>query len=437
MNQVVVDMFCGAGGESVGIKAAMPKIELHAINHWERAIETHAANFPDACHHCETIERLDPVKTVSGQKVALLWASPECTHHSNARGGRPRSDQSRASAWLVLKWMQELYAERVIIENVREFLDWGPLDQNGKVIQNRKGFTYRAFIQAIKSLGYRVDARVLCAADYGTPTTRQRLFIQAVRGRKKIIWPEPRYSEKPNLFTKQKWIPARDIIDWSVPGTSIFDRKRPLAPATLRRIEDGIRRYWGEWAAPFLVILRGTSSTRSIDLPAPAVTAGGGHLGIVEPFIVQSEHGIRNNKIENPMPTVTCSSRGFGLVEPFILHQMTPGRPRKVDEPLPTVTAASGHALVQPFLVKYYGNSRSGSILEPIDTVTCKERFGLVDSDPVNLDIRFRMLLPHELAAAQGFPRDYVFTGNKTEQVRQIGNAVCPQIAEALIRETT
>ena len=155
----VVDMFCGAGGESTGImQAAMElgmKVNLLAINHWERAIETHAANHPSTDHLCESVERIDPTVVVPGQKLDLLWASPECTHHSIARGGRPRSDQSRASAWLILKWLSELYVERVIIENVPEFLSWGPLDNNGRPVQSQKGKTFKAFILSLQSLGYR------------------------------------------------------------------------------------------------------------------------------------------------------------------------------------------------------------------------------------------------------------------------------------------
>jgi len=139
----VVDMFCGAGGESTGIMQATLEqglnVNLFAINHWERAIETHAANHPAAEHLCQSVELIDPVKVIPGQKLDLLWASPECTHHSNARGGRPRSEQGRASAWLVLKWLSELYVERVIIENVKEFLQWGPLDKNGKPVKKRRG----------------------------------------------------------------------------------------------------------------------------------------------------------------------------------------------------------------------------------------------------------------------------------------------------------
>jgi DNA (cytosine-5)-methyltransferase 1 len=166
----VVDMFCGAGGASTGVTLAAQergyKVNLTAINHWERAIETHATNHPEAKHLCQSVEHIDPTKVVPGQKLDLLWASPECTHHSVARGDRPRSDQSRASAWLVLKWLSDLYVERVIIENVPEFLSWGPLDGTGNPVKSQKGKTFRAFIQVLKSLGYSVDFRVLTAADF-------------------------------------------------------------------------------------------------------------------------------------------------------------------------------------------------------------------------------------------------------------------------------
>ena len=166
----VVDMFCGGGGESTGIMEAADingyRIHLTAINHWERAIETHAANYPTAEHICESIEHVNPCKIVPEYKLDLLWASPECTHHSLARGGRPRSEQSRATAWEILKWASELWIERIIIENVPEFLTWGPLDKNGKIIKGRSGSTFKAFIQSLRSLGYTIDWRILCAAAF-------------------------------------------------------------------------------------------------------------------------------------------------------------------------------------------------------------------------------------------------------------------------------
>jgi DNA (cytosine-5)-methyltransferase 1 len=402
----VVDLFCGAGGSSTGISLAAREcnmnLELLAVNHCELAVETHAANHPAAQHLCEAVDRIDPAKVVPGQHLNLLWASPECTHHSVARGGRPRSDQGRASAWLVLKWLSELYVERVIIENVPEFLSWGPLDKTGHPIQSRKGKTFQAFIQALRSFGYSVDWKILCAADYGDPTTRKRLFIQAVKGRKRIMWPQITHMDGGrNLMGYRPWVPARDIIDWSIPGTSIFNRKKSLAEATIRRIVAGIEKYWKDCAKPFLAVLYGASTTQSLDLPLSAVTGTGAHHALVEPFITRFHGGEgserRNHDINDPLPTVDTSNR-YGLVEPL--------------------------------LVEYYGTGKPYPVSQPVKTITTKDRFALLEGH--GLDIRFRMLKNHELKRAQGFPDDYKILGNTTEQTKQIGNAVPVGTAKAL-----
>ena len=389
---------------------------------------------------CESIQSIDPLKVIPGGRLDLLWASPECTHHSNARGGRPRSDQSRASAWLVLKWLTDLYVDRVIIENVPEFTSWGPLGADGRPMPSKKGETFQAFVSALKSLGYRVDWRILCAADYGDPTTRRRMFLQAVRGKNRISWPEMSHSDTADLFNSSPWRPAREIIDWSIPGESIFSRKKPLAPATMARIEAGIQKFWGEWAEPFLILMRGTgkgqipSTALSLDRPVPTLTAGGGHVGLIEPFLVRYNGGVnRFNSAEAPVGTLDTSNR-YGLVEPCILasgHRSSV-RVREINEPLSTVVTKAEHCVVEPFLIKYYGSGDTQPVRVPLGTVTTKDRFGLVSARDYGLDITFRMLQPHELAAAQGFPRDYWFAGTKSDQVKQIGNAVPVNTARAL-----
>jgi len=431
----VVDMFCGAGGESTGIMQAAQemgmKVNLLAINHWERAIETHAANHPSADHLCESVERIDPTKEIKSGKLDLLWASPECTHHSVARGGRPRSDQGRASAWLILKWLSELYVKRVIIENVPEFLSWGPLDSTGRPIQNQKGTIFNAFISSLRSLGYTVDWKILCAADYGDPTTRRRLFIQAVRGKKRIMWPQITHMDGDgnNLMGYQPWRPARDIIDWSIPGTSIFDRKKPLADATIRRIAAGIEKYWKDYAQPFLAVLYGTGTARSLDRPLPTVTtranhhaliepvamllgqqsgaaarpvdqpiptvAGAGAISIVQPFITryqgdhegQQDGENRNHGIERPLPTVDTSNR-YGLVEPFILPNegfFRGNQARSIDDPLNTITSRGAGGIVEPLLVEYHGTSKPYPVSEPVKTITTKDRFALLEPFVFNI----------------------------------------------------
>jgi DNA (cytosine-5)-methyltransferase 1 len=457
------------------------KLELLAVNHWELAVKTHAANHPGADHLCEAVDRIDPTRAVPGQRLDLLWASPECTHHSVARGGRPRSDQSRASAWLILKWLSELYVERVIIENVPEFLSWGPLDAAGHPVQNQKGKIFRAFVSSLRSLGYTVDWKILTAADYGDPTTRRRLFIQAVKGRKRILWPQITHIDgTENLMGYQPWVPARDIIDWSIPGTSIFDRRKPLADATIRRIAAGIEKYWKDYVKPFLAVLYGTSDVRSLDLPLPAVTASGHHHALVEPvpLIMGHQSGQAARPIDQPVHTVLAQGR-ISLIEPFVTaigHYSAKDRSRSLDEPLSTVVAKQEHCLVDPFITRYQGShegeadgdNRNHGISRPLPTVDTSNRYGLVEPliveyhgtskpYPVSLpvktittkdrfallepvaarrfDIRFRMLKNHELKRAQGFPEDYIILGNTTEQTKQIGNAVPVHTAKALSAE--
>lgn len=543
-----VDMFCGAGGTSTGLYAAADtlglSVNLLAINHWKIAIATHSANHRHARHLCETLDGVSPRTAVPSGHLHLLVASPECIHFSNARGGKPMSDQSRASAWHVLRWCEALRVDNVIIENVREFMNWGPLGANGRPIISRKGETFQAFITAMRALNYTVEYRVLNAADFGDHTTRERLFIIARRGRKAIYWPEPTHSREGDLdlFGKRKrWRAAREIIDWTLPGKSIFERERPLAPNTMRRIIAGLEKFGGKELEPFLVVLRRHGEGRSINEPVPTLTAGGNHVGLCEPFVLGQQSGAAPRSVDNPVPTVagagaislvqpfvlplnrskdkprstkeplktvTATSSDMGLVQPFIIGAGGPsgsGEPQSVDtpmstvltqnhkavvqpflveyygskggkervrsvnEPMPTITAVGKHAaLCEPLLVQYYGNGQATPVKEPVPTVTTKDRFGLAEpflvqfnnnskassvNEPVptvmgrdkfaicapevngmRLDIRFRMLQPHELAAAQGFPKDYKFTGSREQQVKQIGNAVPTHLAQALCR---
>lgn len=445
------DLFCGGGGTSTGMirafRRAGVEFQLIGVNHWNVAIETNKKNHPFEKLYCSTVQNVKPREAVPSGRLNFLWASPECTNHSRAKGGRPRDEQSRSTAWDILKWAQELYIDRIYIENVVEFLEWGPIDAKGHPMASKKGETFRAFIAALVSLGYRVDWRTMNAADYGAPTSRTRLIVQAVRGRGNIVWPHPTHAKEPGLFNEKPWRSAREIIDWSIPGKSIFARKKPLSENTLRRIKSGIRKYWGEWAEPFLIILRGTkdnqcrASVRRLDEPLPTVSAGGVHAGIVEPFIVRYNGGDdRHHSINEPLPVLDCSNR-YGLVESLFIPQQSAGTVKPVSNPLPTVATTGAISIVEPFMVKFYGNERGAeSLCGPIDTITTKDRFGLVrgymvefNGDRYVLDIRFRMLQPHELAKGMGFPDGYEFAGNKSEQVKQIGNAVCPNLSEALI----
>ena len=514
------DLFCGAGGTSTGLIQACGAMEaevhLTAINHWKIAIATHSVNHPNVRHLCESLDNVDPRELYAGRKLDLLWASPECTHHSIARGGKPINDQSRATAWAVVRWAEALQPTAILIENVKEFQTWGPIGTNGRPLKSKAGEVFRSWVAALQALGYKVDWKVLRAADYGDPTTRERLFVQAVRGRKKIVWPEPTHAAgngSSDMFgDRMPWVPAKDIIDWSLQGQSIFERDRPLADKTLERIRVGLKKYGFR---PFLAAYYGSregQEARTHDPlePLPTVTAGGGRFGLCEPFIVPQMSGGRVRGVDEPIPTLTTTSRGVGLCQPFLVRQQGQGSVESVDDPvstvvtkqkhglvqpflvkmygtgkvsgigdpvptitangqhlglcqpftmaidhtggngsqvrpisdpLSTITTEARHALVEPFLIKYYGNEKGiDSVNDPLDTVTTKERFGLVrpiveiDGGKYMLDIRFRMLQPHELAAAQGFPRDYQFEGTKTDKVRQIGNAVPVGLARALCK---
>ncbi len=406
---LAADLFCGAGGTSSGLLEASAKlgrrVNLTAVNHWTRAIETHSLNHPGARHYCASIDTLNPRQLFNGAQLDLLWASPECTHHSRARGGKPLNDQSRATAWCVTRWAEALRPHTILVENVPEFTDWGGLGHDGRPLKSKKGATFRAWIATLESLGYRVGWRILCAADYGDPTTRRRLFVQAVRGRRNIVWPDPTHlPEGADLTGDQKhWTPARQIIDSSLPSTSIYSRKKPLAPKTMQRIAKGLTR-----------------------------------LGLSEPFIVELVNNCTARSISTPLTTVRTSGSHHALCEPMLLPQQSAGRPRPVSEPAPTIATAGAIALIEPYLISYYGNGDAQSINTPLGTVTTKDRFGLaqptleIEGKHYTLDIKFRMLQPHELAAAQGFPPSYQFAGNKTEITKQIGNAVPRRLARAI-----
>lgn len=476
-----VDMYCGAGGSSTGIVEACHArgldIRLTVINHWQLAIATHQLNHPHAQHLCTGVDVVDPDRAHPGE-LDFLWASPECRFFSVARGAKPINDQQRATAWCVLRWIEAKRPKVVIVENVKDFLKWGPLGADDKPLPSKRGEIFRGFIHMLHCFGYKVDWKILRAADYGDPTIRERLFIQAVRGRRKITWPEPTHYDPATLSQRERdgvrektpWVPARECIDFSLRGKSIFNRPVPLAEKTLRRIFIGLFKFGLE---PFimafdqqsgggslqstkrtlstittkgrhalvqscLVKFRGTNHTSSIKAPVPAITAGGNHLGLVE-YLVNVAHGNgkdingdarRSRSIELPMPVVTCG------------HQKGDGR---------------SMAMCKPYLVKYNGTATAYSIDVPIDTISTRDRFGLVSLELARavrsashsgqraqglllrigrqrffLDILFRILTPRELARAQGFPDDYRFVGNTSAVVRQIGNAVPRRLARAI-----
>lgn len=449
----IADLFCGAGGTSTGaIEAAQAAgfdVKLTAVNHWPIAVATHERNHPGSRHFCVSVDDLNPRSIYGPGELDLLWASPECTHHSRARGGKPMSDQSRATGHCVTRWAEALQPSTILVENVPEFLDWGPLGTDGKPLKSKKGSTFKAWVGMLESLGYKVAWRLLRAADFGDPTTRTRLFVQAVRGRRKIVWPNPTHakpdgSSQTGLFGEvPRWRNARDIIEWDRPGKSIFARKKPLAPNTMARIMDGLRRFGIQ---PSVVVMENGSRVFSIEEPLRTITtAKGGAMGLAEPYLVQlrgtSDSHLKSSarSVETPVGTVSAGGIHHALVQPCLLPQQSDGRLRPVSEPVPAVATRGAIALVEPYLVEYYGNGGTSPVADPVPTVTAKARFALalpeitLDGQRYQLDIRFRMLTARELARAQGFPDSYQFTGKTEDVIRQIGNAVPRRLARAIV----
>lgn len=444
------DLFCGAGGTSSGLLDACRElgygISLLAVNHWDIAIATHTANLLDARHMNADLSDVNPRSVVPGGKLRLLVASPECIHFSNARGGRPMSKQGRASVKYVLRWVTALDVQDVLIENVREFMDWGPLHRSGtqkdRPIQARKGEYFRRFVTKLQQLGYRVEWRILCAADYGDATTRKRLFIRARQGNRPIAWPEPTHAEPgktETLFeTKSAWRAAREILDLDDRGESIFNRKRPLSPNTIRRIFKGLEKFSG---LPFLIPFFGeydgkAPRTHNIDEPLPTVTSHGAG-GVVQPFIV-SMYGTSNaQSVDQPFPTVTAQGNHHYVTQPFVMAVRggDDGYLRGTSINDPTQDTQNRFGLAQPFIVKFYKSlDGSVSIDEPLPTATGHERFGLcvpLTNGYAIVDIFFRMVNPLELARAHSLD-DFTFRGTREEVVKQIGNSVPRRMAKAL-----
>ncbi len=518
-DELIIDSFAGGGGASTGIEWALGRSPDVAINHNAAAIEMHAANHPGTRHYTEDVFRVAPRKATGGKPVGLLWASPDCRHFSRAKGSQPVKKSVRGLAWVVVKWAVEVRPRVIVLENVREFEEWGPVvprwecracDWKGTEGQavlvrkrpacprcesrrinpteqlvpcpKRKGLTFKKFVGRLRNLGYRIEHRVLNAADYGTPTHRRRLFLIARCDGQPIEWPAPTHADpkkcsEGNLFDGplQPWRTAAECIDFSIPCRSIFDRKKPLAEKTLRRIALGIKRYVLENPKPFLVCCNhsgdrfrgqsvdqplatvtgikshalvmpvlspqyGRSNGSAANRPCPTITAGGsGKQALVTAFLAKYFGGVVGHEVDRPIGTVTAVDH-HSLVTANLIHMNHGAKTwNAVDEPIRTITSVNHAALVYAFLIRYFGTSVGQTVSQPLHTTTTKDRTAIItvsiNGAPYAItDIGMRMLTPRELATAQGFPKDFVLTGSATQQVGRIGNSVCPQVAAAIVK---
>lgn len=566
--ELIVDNFAGGGGASTGIELAIGRSVDIAINHDQAAIDMHKMNHPDTKHFCEDVWEIDPRQVTNGLPVGLCWLSPDCKHFSKAKGGAPVNKNIRGLAWVAVRWAATVKPRVIMLENVEEFKTWGPL-VNGEPCKKRKGQTFQSFVRALERQGYQVQTKELRACDYGAPTIRKRLFLIARRDGQKIIWPKPTHGDPKSEQVKKgkllPWRTAAECIDFSLPCPSIFERKKPLAENTMRRIAKGIERFVINANEPFIVTcnhggtgFRGqsvndpmltltasrdahglvvpklapfitehanSSSQRNMPISQPLRTIcaqpAGGHFAVVAPviarqfgksvghsvteplgtvtaggggksqlvaaFIAKHYTGVTGVELTEPMPTVTTIDHN-ALVTSHIIKLRGTNTGHQVDEPMHTVTAGGNHlGEVRASLVKYYGTLNHGcSLNEPLHTVRTSDCFGLLNvkfikpplSDEqlyqawwcarfmddylphptqrittpqprksfiavhggILVDILMRMLQPHELFAAQGFPADYIIDhdadGKKTTKANQVarcGNSVCPPLAQALV----
>ena len=469
--EIVVDNFAGGGGASTGIEMAIGRSVDVAINHDPAAIAMHRANHPTTRHYTEDVWKVDPVEVCDGRPVALAWFSPDCKHHSKAKGGKPVSKRIRGLAWVAVKWVKQVRPRVIMLENVEEFQDWGRLDENNRPDPRYKGETFRRFVRQLEYWGYRVEYRLLRACDYGAPTIRRRFFLIARCDGKPIIWPEGEYGDPEGIEVaagiKKPWKPVADVLDFDLPCPSIFETSeeiwkkygiravRPLSEKTMRRIARGIQRYVIDSPQPFIIQYHSEQSEkiRGQQTNCPLMTVDtSNRYGLIEPYLVQSGYGERDGQkprvldIGKPLGTVVAQSNKFAMCSAFItqFNNHTDGHP--ATEPIGTLTAQSNHfGEVRAFLIKYYNaEDNIQPVSKPLATVTAHDRMGLVTVQGQEYqiaDIGLRMLTPRELFNAQGFPADYIIDtdadGNpypKSDQVEKCGNAVCPQIPAALVR---
>ncbi|ERH60897.1 DNA cytosine methyltransferase [Pseudomonas simiae] len=422
-DEIVVDFFCGGGGAGTGLEMGLGRTVNVAKNHSPQAISMHTVNHPSARHFTTDVFDGDPDTECGGKACGWFHMSPDCTHHSQAAGGQPRKREIRNLSWIGIKWAGMKRPRVISLENVKQILQWGRLiakrdKATGRVVTldkvphptkkgkttnriaspgeqvpvsnqflvpdpKQRGRTWRRFVALLEGMGYVVEWKVIKACDFGAPTSRERLFMIARCDGQPIVWPEPTHAKNPTKG-QQKWKTAADCIDFSDLGKSIFGRKKDLAPATLRRVAKGMKKFVIDSAAPFIVPIANWSgeTVQSADEPLRTVTSypKGGAFSVVSPIIAPATHqgSDRINDPLDPLPTVTCANRGeLTLISPTLIQSGYGERPGQVprvpglDQPLGTVVAGGvKHALAAAHLVKFRFNDAGKALDEPLPTIT-------------------------------------------------------------------
>lgn len=429
--ELAVDLFAGGGGASTGIELAIGRHVDIAINHDPEAVSLHEANHPQTRHFVSDVFEVDPLAVCGDQPVGLLWASPDCKHFSKAKGGKPVSKKIRSLAWVVVKWAAAVRPRVICLENVEEFQTWGPLGPDNRPCPKRKGQTFARWKRQLERMGYVVEHRELRACDYGAPTIRKRLFLVARCDGMPIVWPEPTHGAPDSLPVRQKklkpWRTAAECIDWSVTAPSIFERSKPLADATCRRIAKGIMRYVVDAAEPFIVTPEFTERRESqhvlkakaarpdaTDRDTPAICSpsvgsmGAGQaadaapVGGFAPVLVQTGYGEREGQapraldIGKPLGTVVAGQK-HALVQAFLAKHYTGVVGSDLNDPMATVTSVDHHSLVAAHLVHMgHGEGKDGTkrfshgirdVAQPLNTVTANGMpAGVVTAHMVTID---------------------------------------------------
>ena len=470
LEEIIVDNFAGGGGASTGIELATGRPVTIAINHDPDAILMHKTNHPFTEHYQASVWDVDPVEVCGGRPVGLAWFSPDCKHFSKAKGGKPVDKRIRGLAWIVLRWAGTVRPRVIILENVEEFQTWGPV-RRGRPIKAKTGQTFRRFIDQLEGLDYTVEWRELVAADYGAPTTRKRFFLIARCDKRPIVWPTPTHApaDSPEVERGEKlpWRSAAEIIDWSLPCPSIFDTReqvrkkyglnaqRPLRPNTMRRVIRGVDKFAIKNPEPFLVVVNHAGGFRGQDAAAPLHTVTAKDREAVLAANMAKFYGGNysgeGSKMSDPLHTVTAVDHN-ALTATHMVKMKGSNLGGPMSEPVQTITAGGGHfGVVTTVVARAEPGAEPGhwpEIRELLNTY-CGYSLGPEDVLLFNIggtayfmaDIGLRMLTPHELYRANGFPNDYIidrdYAGKeygKAKQVARCGNAVPPPFATALVR---
>lgn len=386
LDEIIVDNFAGGGGASTGIELATGSPVTIAINHDPDAILMHKTNHPYTEHYQESVWDIDPVEVCRGRKVGLAWFSPDCKHFSKAKGGKPVDKNIRGLAWIVLKWAGTVRPRVIILENVEEFQTWGPV-RKGKPVKSHQGETFKRWKSQLRALGYEIEHKELKACDYGAPTIRKRFFLIARCDGKPIVWPEPTHAPKNSQEVKsgkmKAYKSAADCINFDLPCPSIFNRKKPLAVNTQRRIARGLDKFVIKEANPcYITKFQQNSIGQSLLNPFDTVMPGAARFGLIAPSLIQyhsetAKGEVRGQKLNEPIFTVDGSNR-YGLQIPYLSKFYGGVVGAKIKNPMPTVTAIDRNALTAPFLTKYYsGADQSFSCDSPLHTITTKDRMSV------------------------------------------------------------